>query len=176
MPPKENEKRQLTRKERQFRRIMTTLAVVALVALLIGVLVGMLIGFSCGKDKYSESKDPLMTTAYASGEEIEAIPLDYNFEWTELGEFTCYAYDACTACCGKSDGITKSGKVAKAGRTIAVDPSVIPLGSIVEIDGVQYTAEDTGGNIKGKVIDIYFDTHAEALDYGKQSHSVKILK
>lgn len=171
----EKQKKPLTRQERQVRRILTTIAVIALFSLLVGMLIGIMIGFSFkGADK--QSKEPLLTTAYADGENIEAIPLSYETEqWQDLGEFTCYAYDACAACCGKSDGITKSGTKATAGRTIAVDPSVIPLGSTVEIDGVRYIAEDTGGKIKGNVIDIYFDAHEQALDYGKQIHSVKVL-
>ena len=41
------------------------------------------------------------------------------------------------------------------GHTIAVDPSVIPPGSVVLINGHEYIAEDIGGAVKGNVIDIY---------------------
>lgn len=120
--------------------------------------------------------------------EVETVKSDYNLITTiretpniqvepetslqmltskiDLGTFKTSAYCGCVECCGKSDGITKSGVKAQEGRTIAVDPNVIPLGSVVEIDGVEYIAEDIGGAIKGDRIDIYFDNHDKALDYG----------
>ena len=66
--------------------------------------------------------------------------------------------------------------VVEAGRTIAVDSSVIPLGSEIVIDGHTYVAEDTGSAIKGNRIDIYFDTHQEALNFGVQYADVYIIK
>lgn len=80
--------------------------------------------------------------------------------------FTITHYCACEQCCGKTDGITASGTQAEAGRTIAVDPDVIPLGTEVLIDGITYVAEDIGGAIQGNRIDIYCNTHAEALEGG----------
>ena len=90
-----------------------------------------------------------------------------------LGKFKCTAYCGCKKCCGHSHGITKSGTVATAKRTIAVDPRVIPLGTTVYIDGVEYVAEDTGRSIKGKRIDIYFNSHEEAVNFGVQQMEVK---
>ncbi|MEG6615360.1 3D domain-containing protein [Peptococcaceae bacterium 1198_IL3148] len=56
-----------------------------------------------------------------------------------------------------------------AGRTIAVDPEVIPLGSHVWVEGFGWMiAEDTGGAIKGNIIDIYMDTREEALQWGRR--------
>ena len=60
------------------------------------------------------------------------------------------------------------------GRTIAVDPKVIPLGSEVIIDGHTYIAEDTGGAIKGNRIDIVFETHQEALEFGVRYAEVEV--
>ena len=76
------------------------------------------------------------------------------------------AYCGCTDCCGKNDGITSTGTRAKEGRTIAVDPELIPYGTEVEISGNFYTAEDCGSSIKGRRIDVYFDSHDEAEAYG----------
>lgn len=84
------------------------------------------------------------------------------------------AYCPCSKCCGKSDGITATGTKATAGRTIAVDPSVIPYGSEVIINGHTYVAEDTGGAIKGNRIDIYFATHEDAKSFGRQTLTAKI--
>lgn len=58
------------------------------------------------------------------------------------------------------------------GRTVAVDPDVIPLGSIVMIDGKEYIAEDTG--MIGNVIDLYVGTESEAEVYGVQEVEVYI--
>ena len=91
-----------------------------------------------------------------------------------LGEFTATAYCACVACCSKDDGITATGTLATEGRTIAVDPDIIPYGSRVLLiwpDGTRhtYTAEDCGGSINGNRLDVYFDSHEDARQFGVQS-------
>ena len=92
-----------------------------------------------------------------------------------LGRFTLTAYCNCSKCCGQwAGGPTKSGTMPKEGRTIAVDPRIIPLGSRVVINGHTYIAEDTGSAIKGNKIDVYFDSHSEALNFGRQSAEVFI--
>ena len=89
-----------------------------------------------------------------------------------LGEFKLTAYCSCEKCCGswafdRPDGVVygASGNELKSGYSIAVDPSVIPYGTEVVINGVTYRADDCGGAIKGNRIDVYFDTHEEALDF-----------
>ena len=63
-------------------------------------------------------------------------------------------------------GRTAMGTQARVGE-IAVDPSVIPLGTTVYIEGVgERRAEDTGGNIKGNTIDIYMNSEAECRSWG----------
>lgn len=92
-----------------------------------------------------------------------------------LGEFKLTAYCPCAKCCGKwANGITATGTTATEGRTIAVDPRVIPYGSTVTLyyeDGTvhTYTAEDCGGAIKGNRIDVFFDDHQAARDFGVQT-------
>lgn len=94
-----------------------------------------------------------------------------------LGVFEATGYCSCEKCCGKwADGITYSGTVAEEGRTIAVDPEAIPLGSVVEISGHQYVAEDIGGAINGNEIDIFFVKHETALQWGRQNHDVYLVK
>lgn len=62
---------------------------------------------------------------------------------------------------------TSSGHQAEAGRTIAVDPSVIPMGWWVYIEGVGYRrAEDTGGAVNGHKIDVFLSSEAEARRFG----------
>lgn len=91
-----------------------------------------------------------------------------------LGKFKLTAYCPCEKCCGKTDGITSTGTTAAEGRTIAVDPRVIPYGSTVTIyfaDGMShtYTAEDCGGAIKENRIDVFFDDHQAAREFGVQT-------
>jgi Uncharacterized protein conserved in bacteria len=62
-------------------------------------------------------------------------------------------------------------------KVIAVDPSVIPLGSRVSIPGYGvFLAADTGGSIKGNRIDIHFPTKSAALNFGRQTITVQILQ
>ena len=92
-----------------------------------------------------------------------------------LGEFTLTAYCACSKCCGVwANGYTATGTLATEGRTIAVDPKVIPYGTHVLLiwpDGTQreYIAEDCGGGINGNHIDVFFDSHQAARVFGVQS-------
>jgi 3D (Asp-Asp-Asp) domain-containing protein len=102
--------------------------------------------------------------------EAEIEPL----EQISLGEFTITHYCACSRCCGKSDGVTATGTQATEGRTIAVDPEVIPYGTKVLIDGHEYIAEDCGSAIKGQRIDIYVADHDEALSRGRITREVFI--
>ena len=91
-------------------------------------------------------------------------------------EMIITAYCPCEKCCGNSNGITASGTKAKQGRTVAVDPRYIPYGTEIVIDGQTYIAEDCGGAIKGNRLDIYFESHREALNFGKQTKIVRIAK
>lgn len=103
---------------------------------------------------------------------VEAVP-----EKEYLGVFSCTAYCPCSQCCGAwADGIVYTGGQATEGQTIAVDPDVIPLGSVVEINGWQYVAEDIGGGINGKEIDLFFCSHEDALEWGRQNHEVYLVK
>lgn len=85
-----------------------------------------------------------------------------------LGEFLLTAYCPCNEC---SDGYgrhTSTGATARSEWTVAVDPSVIPYGTHLIINGEEYVAQDCGGGVKGNHIDIFFDTHSETLEFGKK--------
>ncbi|MCM3664231.1 LysM peptidoglycan-binding domain-containing protein [Mesobacillus subterraneus] len=86
---------------------------------------------------------------------------------------------AYTASCEGCSGITKTGvnlKTNPDAKVIAVDPSVIPLGSKVYVEGYGYaTAEDIGGAIKGNRIDVFIPTQSGALQWGRKSVKVTIL-
>ncbi len=77
----------------------------------------------------------------------------------------------------KGYGMTRSGTTVTDGRTIAVDPKVIPLGWWVWIEGYGLRkAEDTGGAVKGNKIDIYFSDNETAHDFGlKKGNTVHII-
>lgn len=142
---------------------------------------------------------PLCIGAYNSHTNSVPIPVEIDYEYSEdptyyaepiilestteivtekkaLGRFKVTAYCACEKCCpGTSDGLTYTETVATEGRTIAVDPNVIPLGSRLEVNGVEYIAEDIGGAIKGNKVDIFFNSHDVALEWGVQEHDVYLL-
>lgn len=108
-------------------------------------------------------------------------PQSINSEQTDkvtshIKKFRVTAYCACRKCCGQwSDGYTATMTKATQGRTIAVDPNVISLGSTVIINGYSYIAEDTGSAIKGDRIDIYFDNHQEAFEFGVQYLDCEVI-
>lgn len=97
-------------------------------------------------------------------------------------------YCPCVHCCGiwseqhpcrQGTGYvqrTSSGTIPTANRTIATDPDVIPEGSVVLLNGIEYIAEDTGSGVEGAHIDIYFPTHEEALSWGCQTVEVIVVE
>lgn len=89
-------------------------------------------------------------------------------------QFKATAYCGCRKCCGRWAKYhrTASGTTPEEGRTIAVDKRVIPLWTHVLVDGVEYIAEDTG--VRGNRIDIYFNSHSDALEYGVKWVEVEI--
>lgn len=86
---------------------------------------------------------------------------------------------AYTAKCEGCTGITYTGvdlNKDRNAKVIAVDPSVIPLGSKVYVEGYGYaTAADTGGAIKGNKIDLHVPTKDEAYQWGVQTVQVTVL-
>lgn len=119
----------------------------------------------------------IIKPAVVYAEEIEE-PAEPELALESLGEYKITHYCSCPVCCGvwaenrpvdeygQEIVYTASGARAEAGRTIAVDPEVIPLGSAVIINGQEYIAQDTGGAIQGQRIDIYCGSHEEALQLG----------
>jgi 3D (Asp-Asp-Asp) domain-containing protein len=60
---------------------------------------------------------------------------------------------------------------------VAVDPNVIPMGTKLYVEGYgEAIAADQGGAIKGNRIDLFFGSHQEALNFGKRTVKVTILK
>lgn len=120
-----------------------------------------------------EAAKPAQSIEIPEEDPLESEKIDAALDWHYIEDCTLTAYCACSECCGKEDGITATGTVAQEGVTIAVDPDVIPLGSWVDVNGHQYHAEDVGGGIIGNHIDIYFDSHDQAWDFGRQCADVR---
>ena len=100
-------------------------------------------------------------------------------EYASLGEFKLTAYCSCEKCCGiwaynRPNGIVYGaiGEELKEGYSIAVDPNVIPYGTEVIINDKIYKAQDCGGAIKGNRIDVYFNSHEDALEFGVKHEEV----
>ena len=112
---------------------------------------------------------------YAGGgiSDVNATP---NMYGANLGTFKLTYYCACELCCDVETGITATGAPVVEGRTIAVDPRVIPYGTQVIIGGHIFTAEDCGGAIKENHIDIYVNDHATALALGVNYADVYLKK
>jgi len=122
-------------------------------------------------DEWGQTEDgDYICITYVDDEEPEPLKVGTNSEsgtqGAYIGKFKITHYCACSKCCGKSNGITATGTHATAGRTIAADPSVLPYGSKVMINGHIYTVEDCGGGVGGSHIDIFCSSHSEALQKG----------
>lgn len=93
-----------------------------------------------------------------------------------LGVFKTTAYCPCRSCSAGWGRQTSTGSVATTNHTVAVDPRVVPYGTKLMINGAIYTAEDKGGGVKGKHIDIFYNSHGEALQYGLRNVEVFLVQ
>lgn len=95
-------------------------------------------------------------------------------EWIEA---TATAYCSCEICCGewalnRPNGIvyTASGAEAVQGVTIAADWSIYPPGTVLFVEGLgEMIVQDRGGAIQGQKIDVYFESHDAARQFGRQN-------
>ena len=114
------------------------------------------------KDELNEAQNSIQeNTKYKAMYECVAVEkdqlqkqVDELSKWKSLGQFTITYYWPGEDCYGK---LTSTGTIAKEGKTIAVDPSIIPYGSTIKINGNEYIAEDCGGAIKGNKIDVFVE-------------------
>ena len=109
---------------------------------------------------------------------VEAQPVAQESS-NASGQTLTVTATAYTANCEGCSGITATGinllKDPNA-KVIAVDPSVIPLGTEVYVEGYgNAIAGDTGGAIKGNKIDVFIPSHSEAMSWGRKTVNVTIL-
>ena len=139
--------------------------------LAVGLLAGccLFLGWQLGRDaKDAKAADlPQMEEVMQQIRQQEAAQ-------TQEQTFTVTAYCPCEKCCGAyANGYTATGERATQGVTIAADPDVLPMGTKIELDGHTYTVQDTGGAIAGNRLDLYFDSHEDALRWGVREKIVR---
>lgn len=132
-------------------------------------------------------KDPVDKIIEVGTKEYVVATSRGGFRFENQLDMIASAYDLSYESCGKNPGdpyygITASGTKAQPG-TVAVDPSVIPLGTklyIASTDGSPdygfATALDTGGAIKGNRIDLFMEDNTDANNYGIRQVKVYVLE
>ena len=126
-----------------------------------------------GKYSYTPSES-------TSDEDEQKLVPGTNLSYDKAVKFKATAY-TCNTRSYLGQGKTFTGTKARVGA-IAVDPSVIPLGTrmyIASADGEYIygycVAEDTGGLIKGNIVDLYYDTHQQCMDFGRRDIIIYFL-
>lgn len=128
--------------------------------------------FSTTKPVIEEPKKEAKTNNNNGDNKSNNVSTNESTGWVK---FTATGYCNCSKCCGKTTGRTASGTKATAGRTVAMS-SKYSFGTKVEIKGMgTYVVEDRGGAIKGNKIDIYFDSHQEALNFGRRTVYLRVI-
>lgn len=96
----------------------------------------------------------------------------------EIVNMEVTAYCPCKKCCGKNaKGIAADGTKVKGKMLLAADWDVMPKGSILSVPGYgTATVHDTGSAIVGNKLDVYFDSHKVAKEWGRQYLDVKVLR
>jgi 3D (Asp-Asp-Asp) domain-containing protein/FtsZ-binding cell division protein ZapB len=136
-------------------------------------------------EEYEEEIERLSNNRIAIPAEIARYsPSQLEF----MGSFTMTGYCTCPVCCGSYSSQhpsrigtnyvqrTAGGYIPTLGVTVAVDRSVIPLGTWLYIEGVGVRrAEDTGTGVRGNWVDVYMGTHEAAARVGRSSTNVWII-
>jgi 3D (Asp-Asp-Asp) domain-containing protein len=133
----------------------------------------MVIGFGIGWISKETEVVEVNITRPVEYIELECVNCEPKVEPTyKEMQVVATAYCPCEKCCGKSDGITATGVKAKANHTIAADPNVLPYGTEILCGMGEFVVEDCGGAIKGNRVDFFFDTHEEAVQFGRQEFTI----
>lgn len=132
-------------------------------------------------DKQAETLEQLDSEINELNVQISELERTVEFyeSWQCLGEFKITYYCPCEKCSGIWGTSIKepcSDHKALPNHTIAVDPDVIPLGTEVLINGTVYVAEDVGSAVNGNTIDIFVESHDEAVNNGVDFMEVYVRK
>jgi 3D (Asp-Asp-Asp) domain-containing protein len=177
-----------------FRRIVISWVIILSVGAVIGFFIGRSTKQAIALPVTTETSESIISSFVPTvTPHVTMTPVQETFEpphptteLVSLGEFRITAYCHCEICCGNwaknrpvdEDGsvqvFTASGDLAVEGVTIAADTSVLPFGTEVIIDDVRYIVQDRGKAIKGNKIDVYFENHQDALEFGVQYKEVFI--
>ena len=175
--------RRRAREAKKMRRIL-------LVAYLVGFLAVLVLAATMVVTGNAEEPEVLVmtNTVYDGSPIVEEIQEDFENEKIEAAllakanvledvRITHYCSELRPHICGTGDGITASGRRVTPYVSVAVDPNIIPLGSDVLVDYGDgeihyYRADDTGGGVKGKHLDLAVESHSEALQLGVKTATV----
>lgn len=123
---------------------------------------------------------PAQTSAPAPAQSTATAQTSAPAPSAQSGKEMTVSATAYTAYCPGCSGITRTGIDLRSNpnqKVIAVDPTVIPLGSTVWVEGYGTAiAGDTGGAIKGNKIDVFIPSRDAALQWGRKNVTIKILK
>ena len=122
----------------------------------------------------TEPVDKIVQVQKVQTSRSSTLPRTSSSSTTGGTTYKITAYCPCSKCCGKTTGRTASGTKATAGRTVAAS-SKFAFGTKLNIGGHIYTVEDRGGAINGNKIDIFVNTHAEALQWGVRYINVSVV-
>ena len=120
----------------------------------------------------AENAIQIQTYQVTANEELAAEEEEQEVPMVHLwGVATITHYCNCSICCGQwAGGGTASGTTPTAGRTVAAD---LPFGTRLLINGQEYIVEDSG--VYGCWVDVYCDSHQEALNRGMYQEEVYII-
>lgn len=114
------------------------------------------------------TNNPALTASSTLAKKVEGIT-------PTVKTFNTSAYCSCAKCCGKTNGITASGAKATAWYTVAAGKGY-KLGTIIYIpalkdkpNGGWFVVQDRGGAISNSKLDVYMDSHSNALKYGRKN-------
>ena len=169
--------------KKKLKIVIPYLIIISIILLIFGI--GFLIGRLCIPPQTKDDITQIInsTVSTTNGTIVEPEP---PIEWLE---FRATAYCPCEKCCGKWATLRPTdengqpivygatGIILQSGVNVAADTSIYPMGTVLEIqDFGEFIVQDRGGSIKGNRIDIYFDNHDEAIDFGVQTVKVRVVK